>query len=148
MAKQKHHDDQTLDLSDLFSEAEKAIDTINEQPQEQEEFSIEVEVDFPDEEPAEDTLDLDAELAAHQGKVAQAEKDYRRAITLSARGGFLREAGLASERYARLLRYVHKPPQRKDALFHLDRAIDFYSSWESPRKVSMLKQLRSESYVD
>lgn len=91
---------------------------------------------------------LDAELSAHQGKIDQAEKDYRRAITLSARGGFLREAGLASERYARLLRYLHSPPQRKDALFHLDRAIDFYSSWESPKKVSMLKQLRSEAYAD
>ena len=68
MAKQKHQDDLALDLSDLISEAEKAIDTINEQPASQdEEFSIEVEVDFSDQEDFGEDLDLDAELAALEG---------------------------------------------------------------------------------
>ena len=71
MAKQKHQERQEhleLDLSDLISEAEKAIDTINEQPTGQdEEFSIEVEVDFSDQDDSSEELDLDAELAALEG---------------------------------------------------------------------------------
>ena len=68
MAKQKNQEHLELDLSDLISEAEKAIDTINEQPADQEEeFSIEVEVDFSDQEDSSEDLDLDAELAALEG---------------------------------------------------------------------------------
>lgn len=68
MAKQKNQEHLELDLSDLISEAEKAIDTINEQPpSEDEEFSIEVEVDFSDPDGASEELDLDAELAALEG---------------------------------------------------------------------------------
>jgi hypothetical protein len=85
---------------------------------------------------------LDAESAAHQGKLGKAEMHYQHAITLAARGGFVQDAGLACERYAHLLRYIYKPAHEKDALFQLDRAIGFYSSWESPKKVTMLKELR------
>lgn len=87
---------------------------------------------------------LDAETALYHRKFQEAEALYQQAITRAARGGFIQDAGLISERYSRYLSEVCDPPQRKDALFHLDRAIDFYTSWGSTKKVSMLIEARKD----
>ena len=68
MAKQKHHTDLTLDLSDLLSEAERAVEKVIEAPtNHDDEFDIEFEVDIPEHDESNDDLDLDAELAALEG---------------------------------------------------------------------------------
>lgn len=85
---------------------------------------------------------LDAEYARYNGRLADAGKYYQKAITLAARGGFLQDAGLISERYSSFLSDTCDPPQEKDALFHLDRAIEFYRNWGSTKKVKMLMEAR------
>ena len=93
---------------------------------------------------------LNAETDAYNRKLESAERHYQKAVTVAARGGFVHDAGLASERYALFLRAQgdsrdidDSPSSReKDALFHFDRAIDFYTSWESQKKVEQLQQMR------
>ena len=75
MAKQKNHDDLNIDLSDLFSEAEKAIETISTPKTSSEDISFEIEIEetadvmfsdsdeFTGEYEEEVEIDLDAELS-------------------------------------------------------------------------------------
>lgn len=86
---------------------------------------------------------LDAELAAITGHLDHAERSYQKAVTIAARAGFIQEAGLASERYALLLRNHFDNSSREiDAIFHFNRAIEFYTSWGSPKKVEQLEKLK------
>lgn len=85
---------------------------------------------------------LDAETARYNGKLGQAEIQYQKAITFAARAGFIHDAGLFSERYSDFLINTCDPPQEKDALFHLDRSIEFYTNWGSTKKVEMLMEAR------
>ena len=93
---------------------------------------------------------LNAEIDAYKRKLESAERHYQKAVTVAARGGFIHDAGLASERYALFLRAQCDSgvsddsfsSREKDALFHFDRAIDFYTSWESPKKIEKLQQMR------
>jgi predicted ATPase len=78
---------------------------------------------------------LNAEQAALDGKEDLARALYGKAVILAARGGFLHDAALASERFAD---FVHRY-DRDEATFRLEESIRFYTEWGATRKVEMLR---------
>jgi hypothetical protein len=78
---------------------------------------------------------LNAEQAALDGKNDLARALYGKAVILAARGGFLHDAALASERFADfVLGY-----DRDEATYRLEESIRFYSEWGATSKVEMLR---------
>ena len=79
---------------------------------------------------------FDAEKEALCGRKKAAVEMYEKVIIMSARGGLLLEAGLASERLACLL-LDHK--EHDDARFRLQEACKYYTDLGVVNKVQLLK---------
>ena len=81
---------------------------------------------------------MEAEYAALTGKSSLAELQYQSAVTIAARGGFVHDAAMASERYADFK--LRDQSDKQDATYHLNEAIRFYTIWGATRKVEMLQE--------
>jgi hypothetical protein len=85
---------------------------------------------------------LDAEMAALKGKIQRAERLFQDAVISAARGGFVHDAALASERYGEFL--LNDKPQpseldKQEALYRFGEAIKYYSDWGAVSKVASLQ---------
>ena len=80
---------------------------------------------------------LDAEDAAIKGKEAKTKALYTKAIKASARGGFLNDRALASERYGMFLLEIGQP---SDGMYHINESIRFYGEWGANQKVLLLRE--------
>jgi hypothetical protein len=85
---------------------------------------------------------LDAEMAALSGKIQSAEKYFQDAVITAARGGFVHDAALASERYGEFL--LNDKPQpceldKQEALYRFGEAVKYYSDWGAVSKVESLQ---------
>ncbi len=86
---------------------------------------------------------LDAEMAALKGKIQSAERHFQDAVITAARGGFVHDAALASERYGEFL--LNDKPQpceldKQEALYRFSEAIKYYSDWGAVSKVASLQK--------
>ena len=81
---------------------------------------------------------FDAERAALKKKHGDAERYYQAAVTMAARGGFVHDAALASERYAEFMLNVISDTD--GASFHFDNSLKFYSEWGAAKKVQLLRE--------
>jgi hypothetical protein len=86
---------------------------------------------------------LDAEMAALKGKIQSAEKLFQDAVISAARGGFVHDAALASERYGEFL--LNDKPQpceldKQEALYRFGEASKYYSDWGAVSKVASLQK--------
>jgi hypothetical protein len=86
---------------------------------------------------------LDAEMAALKGKIQSAERHFQDAVITAARGGFVRDAALASERYGEFL--LNDKPQpcefdKQEALYRFGEAVKYYSDWGAVSKVASLQK--------
>jgi hypothetical protein len=86
---------------------------------------------------------LDAEMAALNGKIQSAESHFQDAVISAARGGFVHDAALASERYGEFL--LNDKPQpceldKQEALYRFGEAIKYYSDWGAVSKVASLQK--------
>ena len=95
---------------------------------------------------------LDAEEAALGGrrKCYEAIKAYKNGLMISNRSGFLRDAGLISERYANFL--LHDMDDNQQARFYAKESIRFYDEWGARRTVERLRSrwgglLEAEIYL-
>ena len=79
---------------------------------------------------------LEAELAALNGRKHVAKKHYEVAAILAGRGGFVRDAALANERYGEFL--LEDMCDREDAAFRFQEAIKLYLEWEARAKAELL----------
>ena len=91
---------------------------------------------------------FDAEDAALAGKrrTYDAIQAYKEAITMASRSGFLRDAGLISERYADFLLNDIEDPQQ--ARFHVENAIRYYEEWGARRSVDALQSKYADLLID
>jgi histidine kinase len=85
---------------------------------------------------------LDAEMAALKGKIQTAEKHFQDAVITAARGGFIHDAALASERYGEFL--LNDKPQpceldKREASYRFGEAVKYYSDWGADSKVASLQ---------
>ena len=79
---------------------------------------------------------LEAEkLAAWNGSVHVAKKNFEVAIALASRGGFIQDAAFAYERYGDFL----MEHSEEDAAFHIGEAIRLYREWGAGAKVAYLE---------
>jgi hypothetical protein len=86
---------------------------------------------------------LDAEMAALKGKIQSAERHFQDAVITAARGGFVHDAALASERYGEFL--LNDKPQpceldKREASYRFGEAIKYYSDWGAVSKVASLQK--------
>ena len=79
---------------------------------------------------------LEAELAALNGRKHLAKKHYEVAAMLAGRGGFVRDAALANERYGEFL--LEDLPDQEEAAFRFQEAIKLYLEWEAQAKAELL----------
>ena len=94
---------------------------------------------------------LNAEKAALERGSGKTIKDvsalYHEAVALAARGGFLQDAGLASERHADYLLHCQPPSstsenhriQEESAIHYMKEAVKYYSDFGAHRKVEQPK---------
>ena len=88
---------------------------------------------------------FDAEKAVLKGKYRAAEQYYQSAVSVAARGGFVHDAGLASERYGEFMLTVLK--DEDGAVFHFDTSAKFYSDWGASKKVQQLQEKYSNLHT-
>ena len=81
---------------------------------------------------------LDAEHAALQGKRAEAETQYKKAIQFAGRSGYLHHAALFNELYSDYLLREHNDTD--EARYRLEEAIKYYQDWGALGKVEMLQK--------
>lgn len=84
---------------------------------------------------------LDAEAKAFNGNKFSAINNYEVAVLLAARGGYLHDAALASER---LGSFYLKLGDREEATFRIGQSIKYWREWGATAKVGHLE----EKYVD
>jgi hypothetical protein len=82
-------------------------------------------------------------MAALKGKIQSAERLFQDAVISAARGGFVHDAALASERYGEFL--LNDKPQpseldKQEALYRFGEAIKYYSDWGAVSKVASLQK--------
>jgi hypothetical protein len=85
---------------------------------------------------------LDAERASFYGKEDAAIKHYEDAILLSARGGYLHDAAVATERCGEF--YLTVMGDRDEAGYQISQSIKYWREWGSVSKVRHLE----EKYAD
>ena len=84
---------------------------------------------------------LDAEYHAMNGKLDLAKSSYDKAVIEAARGGFLQDAAVSSERYADfLLMNLRNRESEADGSYRLKESIKYYTEWGAKRKVEQLYQ--------
>ncbi len=79
---------------------------------------------------------LDAELAALNARTHVPKKHYEVAAMLAGRGGFVRDAALANERYGEF--QLEDMSDREEAAFRFQEAIKLYLEWEARAKAELL----------
>ena len=82
-------------------------------------------------------LILDAEDAAIKGTEAKTKALYMKAINSSARGGFLNDRALASERYGM---FLLETGQASDGMYYINESIRLYGEWGADQKVLLLRE--------
>jgi hypothetical protein len=82
---------------------------------------------------------LEAELAALNGRQHAAKKHYEVAAMLAGRGGFVRDAALANERYGEFL--IEDESDREEAAFRFQEASKLYLEWEARAKAGLLSEV-------
>lgn len=80
---------------------------------------------------------LTAELAALEGKHSKAEENYKSAITVATRNGFLHDKALSHEL---AWRYFDKRGDNYWANYHHERCQESYSDWGATAKVDSLRR--------
>jgi predicted ATPase len=85
-------------------------------------------------------LILDAEKHALKGRHTTAMALYNNAVVMSARGGYLLEAAVSSERLAHL--HLQKKDERETS-YRLEQACKYYTDLGAHRKVELLRQTHS-----
>ena len=80
---------------------------------------------------------LIAELAALEGKHSKAEENYKSAITVATRNGFLHDKALSHEL---AWRYFDKRGDNYWANYHHERCQESYSDWGATAKVDSLRR--------
>lgn len=80
---------------------------------------------------------LTAELAALEGKHHKAEENYKAAITVATRNGFLQDRALSHELASV---YFSETGDEYWAKYHLDRCLECYSAWGATAKVVQLME--------
>ena len=81
---------------------------------------------------------LTAEVAALQGKVHIAKRNYETAIIVAARSGFIQDAALSSERYGEFL--LNDLKEKDDGLYRLQQTIRYFGEWGAKGKVEQIEQ--------
>jgi hypothetical protein len=85
---------------------------------------------------------LDAESMALKGNKYDAIKQYEAAILLAARGGYLHDAALATERFGAF--YLKRMGEREEAAYQISQSIKYWAEWGAFAKVRQLE----EKYAD
>ena len=85
---------------------------------------------------------LVAEMAALKGRKEEADKKYQDAVIFAARGGFVHDAALASERYAIFL--AEDMQDREEASYRMKQASKYYYDWGAHGKVRSIQETHSD----
>ncbi len=79
---------------------------------------------------------MEDKLAEHKGQKHEEKKHYEKAEMLAGRGGFVKDAALANERYGEFL--LEDMSDRKEAAFRFQEAIKLHLEWEAQAKAELL----------
>ena len=85
---------------------------------------------------------FEAQKATIRKKHAEADKHFQVGIALAARGGFIQDAAIGSELYAKYL--LSARDDRQGASFHFRKAAEFYTEWDALKKVDLLNEKYSD----
>jgi tetratricopeptide (TPR) repeat protein len=85
---------------------------------------------------------LEAESAALKGKKYAAMKHYEYAVKISARGGFVQDAAIASERFGEFM--LDEMNDKEEAIYRFNEAIRYYREWGAVTRAGSLREQYAE----